>query len=154
MFFFYRSVPFYQCLILQVVFIVFLSNWLRWAYRISFLFDISSVLGFLFLLKMREECVKVEMCSSEVWPSTNATNRRYFRTSVARPLLWGGQAGGILWGLARKRDVEQAYVQASLGGKEAWATLPKEFWRFEGFENPVARLVKVRYNHLDSGTIW
>ena len=55
-------------------------------------------------------------------------------------------------------DAIQAYIQAVLTGPPCWVELPEDAWPddidFRKFRRPVVRLVKARYGHPDSGTMW
>ena len=54
------------------------------------------------------------------------------------------------------RDVEQAYLNAKLGGPRTYVTLPEELWTHQMFKmrNPVVRLDNALYGHKQSGAYW
>ena len=54
------------------------------------------------------------------------------------------------------RDVEQAYLNAKLGGPPTYVTLPKELWTPEmhRMRHPVVRLEKALYGHKHPGVYW
>ena len=55
-------------------------------------------------------------------------------------------------------DAIQAYIQAVLTGPPCWVELPEDAWPddidFRKSRRPVVRLIKARYGHPDSGTMW
>ena len=54
------------------------------------------------------------------------------------------------------RDVEQAYLNAELGGPPTHVSLPGELWTPEMFKmkNPVVELEKAIYGHKHPGVYW
>ena len=54
------------------------------------------------------------------------------------------------------RDVEQAYISATLRGPPTYVQLPKELWTPEmhKMKFPVVRLDKALYGHINSGVYW
>ena len=54
------------------------------------------------------------------------------------------------------RDVEQAYLQATLKGPDTWIVLPKELWTPEmhKMKLPVVKLEKALYGHKKPGAFW